>query len=78
MQTSLGNVLAIASISPDGSKLLVVTSPGEVTELWIQPLPAGAPLSTDAWAPEPATQRKAARGVRFTLVFCRMLTRILG
>jgi Tol biopolymer transport system component/DNA-binding winged helix-turn-helix (wHTH) protein len=45
--TSLRGILATPSISPDGSKLLVITSPTEErsyeTEFWIQPLPAGAP-----------------------------------
>jgi Tol biopolymer transport system component/DNA-binding winged helix-turn-helix (wHTH) protein len=48
--TSLRGILAIPSISPDGSKLLVITSPtdehseDEESEFWIQPLPAGAPF----------------------------------
>lgn len=45
--TSLRGILAIPSISRDGSKLLVITSPGEgsgATEFWIQPLPGGAPF----------------------------------
>ena len=48
MPTSLRAVLAIPSISPDGSKLLVITSPSEGgsegAEFWIQPLPAGNPF----------------------------------
>ena len=48
--TSLRGILALPSISPDGSKLLVITSPSEErsededSEFWIQPLPAGAPF----------------------------------
>jgi Tol biopolymer transport system component/DNA-binding winged helix-turn-helix (wHTH) protein len=46
--TSLRRILALPSISPDGSKLLVVTASTEegsdASEFWIQPLPAGAPF----------------------------------
>jgi Tol biopolymer transport system component/DNA-binding winged helix-turn-helix (wHTH) protein len=44
--TSLRGILAIPSISPDGSKLLVITdrTGSEGSEFWIQPLPAGAPF----------------------------------
>jgi Tol biopolymer transport system component/DNA-binding winged helix-turn-helix (wHTH) protein len=46
--TSLRGILALPSISPDGSKLLVITASteegSEASEFWIQPLPAGAPF----------------------------------
>jgi Tol biopolymer transport system component len=46
--TSLRGILALPSISPDGSKLLVITDSteesSEASEFWIQPLPAGAPF----------------------------------
>jgi Tol biopolymer transport system component/DNA-binding winged helix-turn-helix (wHTH) protein len=52
--TSLRGILALPSISPDGSKLLVITSaaegPSEGSEFWIQPLPAGAPFRVERTA----------------------------
>jgi Tol biopolymer transport system component/DNA-binding winged helix-turn-helix (wHTH) protein len=44
--TTLRDVWAVNSISPDGSELLVakgVVSSDHAIELWVQPLPAGAP-----------------------------------
>jgi Tol biopolymer transport system component/DNA-binding winged helix-turn-helix (wHTH) protein len=47
MSTSLREPLAVPSISPDGSRLLVVTGsavgPSPESQFWIQPLPAGSP-----------------------------------
>ena len=61
--TTLQEVLAIYSISPDHSKLLVVNGvvvgPDHSSELWVQPLPAGAPhrvgnikASAACWTPD--------------------------
>src|SRR5258708_3528610 len=61
--TSLQEVLAIYSISPDRSKLLVVNGvavgPYSAGEIWVQPLPAGAPhrvgnirASAACWTPD--------------------------
>jgi Tol biopolymer transport system component/DNA-binding winged helix-turn-helix (wHTH) protein len=61
--TSLEKILAIDDISPDRSKLLVAagaaTNPDAASEIWVQPLPAGAPYrvgeilaSTSCWTPD--------------------------
>jgi Tol biopolymer transport system component/DNA-binding winged helix-turn-helix (wHTH) protein len=46
--TSLRGILALPSISPDGSKLLVIANPIDElpggAEFWIQPLPGGSPF----------------------------------
>ena len=47
LPTSLKNVLAVSSVSPDRSQLFVskigTAGSGPVLELWVQPLPAGTP-----------------------------------
>jgi len=61
--TTLQEMLTIYNISPDGSKLLVGTGVAVdsslASELWIQPLPAGAPyrvgnikVSAASWTPD--------------------------
>jgi len=61
--TTLREVLAIYGISPDRSELLVANGvavgPNMATELWVQPLPAGAPrrvgnidASSASWTPD--------------------------
>jgi Tol biopolymer transport system component/DNA-binding winged helix-turn-helix (wHTH) protein len=63
ISTTLREVLAIYCISPDRSKLLVVTGvaagPTGASEIWVQPLPAGAPhragnivASAACWTPD--------------------------
>jgi Tol biopolymer transport system component len=63
ISTTLREVLAIYCISPDRSKLLVVTGvaagPNGASEIWVQPLPAGAPhragnivASAACWTPD--------------------------
>jgi Tol biopolymer transport system component/DNA-binding winged helix-turn-helix (wHTH) protein len=63
ISTALSQVLAIFSISPDGTELLVANdfSGGSdlTSELWVQPLPAGAPhrvgnmmVSAACWTPD--------------------------
>jgi Tol biopolymer transport system component len=47
MTTTLRDIIAISPVSPDRSELLVAkgakVGPDSVVELWVQPLPAGAP-----------------------------------